>query len=150
MNEVHSTDRYDRSAAARPAVAVALAAALALAAGCGSGKNSVAGKVTLNGTPVKGGVVTFIAGNTVKVANINDDGEYLLDDPPEGSARVTVQSLSTQVPMPMGVPRGVRDSRLPPPAAASQPLPRKYASPDNGLAVEVTRGRQKFDIALTP
>jgi hypothetical protein len=39
---------------------------------------------------------------------------------------------------------------LPQPQAAAQALPRKYANPDNGLTFTVTKGRQKFDIELTP
>ena len=39
---------------------------------------------------------------------------------------------------------------LPAPPAPQQPLPRKYANPDNGLTCTVTKGRQTFDIELTP
>ena len=59
---------------------IPLAVVLLFAAGCG-GKSRVAGTVTLNGSPVKGGVVTFIgADNQRKAANINADGEYQLFD----------------------------------------------------------------------
>ena len=78
---------------------LALAAALLLAAGCDS-KGGVSGRVTLNGAPVKGGLVTFIgADKEQKVANISGDGEYRIDGVLPGTVKVTVTNLSTYVPV---------------------------------------------------
>jgi hypothetical protein len=129
---------------------VSLAALLLAAAGCGG--NRVVGKVTLNGVPVKSGLVTFYGeGQLQKVANINVDGEFQLDEPPPGISRVTVQNLSTYVPMDRRVmlPRQSKVS-LPMPAAPTEALPRKYADPYNGLQFTATGGKQRFDIELTP
>ena len=130
---------------------IPLAVVLLFAAGCG-GKSRVAGTVTLNGSPVKGGVVTFIgADNQRKAANINADGEYQLDEPPAGAVKVTVTGLPAKLPTQLTPMPGVHGApSLPQPQAAAQALPRKYANPDNGLTFTVTKGRQKFDIELTP
>jgi hypothetical protein len=141
MNESHSADR--------PWLSLALAASLSLAVGCG-GRDRVAGKVTLNGAPVKGGVVTFLVGQEQKAGSINAEGEYVVERPPRGAARVTVQGAATELRMPVPRRAAGKDARQLPAPAASDALPGKYAKPDNGLTFEVTGGRQTFDIALTP
>jgi hypothetical protein len=136
---------------ARSCGALALAAALLLVAGC-SDKSVVAGKVTFNGAPIKGGIVTFIgAHNERQVANINGDGVYVMEDPPGGAVKVTVTGPRVNIRMPATAPPVVKNPHLLPPLpAASQPLPWRYARPDNGLTFVVTKGRQTYNIDLTP
>ncbi len=128
-----------------------LPAALVFVPGC-SETNSVSGKVTFNGAPVKAGFVTFIgADNKRKVANIGSDGEYQLNQPPMGTVKVTVAGVSGSAPLPRAgrsVPRDLHGVSQESPS--SQALPRRYADPDNGLTFEVTGGAQRFDIELTP
>ena len=140
--------RRGRSRATRLGGALTLTATLLVVAGCGG--NRVAGKVTLNGKPVKGGLVAFHGeGQQPKVANINADGEYVLEDPPVGTVAVTVRSLSTSLPMDaMPMPRG--NAKLLPTPTAVEALPRKYELPNNGLTFTNTGGGQTFDIDLTP
>jgi hypothetical protein len=137
--------------AVRPRAALALAAAVLFAAGC-SGTGTVAGKVTLNGAPVTDGVVTFIgADNRQKAAPIDADGGYRIDNPPAGTVQVTVRSLAPPIRTPPGGPPATKGAHLLPPLPPPpQPLPRKYATPNNGLTFVVTRGRQTFDIDLKP
>jgi hypothetical protein len=132
----------------RIALMIATAAILFSTSGCG--KNRVTGKVTLNGSPVKSGVVTFHGeGQRQNVANINADGEYMADNLPPGTYAVSVRSLPTNVMMgPMRLPHGVQPP-LPTPAA-SEYIPRKYESSNSGLTFTVSSGAQQFDIALTP
>jgi hypothetical protein len=127
-----------------------MSAAVFLAAGC-SQKGTVSGQVTLNGAPVRGGVVTFLGeDNQPRIANINSEGEYSVTGVPLGTARITVTSLGTSVAMPRTM-YALRDLHgLPQPPAAAPQLPRKYANPENGLTWVVEKGDQKFDIALTP
>jgi hypothetical protein len=151
MSELFSTWlRSGRCRATRLGGALMLTATLLLAAGCGNRGNRVAGKVTLNGTPVKGGLVAFHGeGQKQKVANINADGEYAIDDPPAGTVAVTVRSLPTNLPMgSMPPPQG--NAKLLPTPTAVEALPRKYELPNNGLTFTNTGGTQKFDIELTP
>jgi hypothetical protein len=128
-----------------------LASALVLIPGC-SETNSVSGKVTLKGEPVKAGFVTFIGeDNHRKVANIGSDGEYTLNQPPMGTVKVTVAGVTTTAPAPKAGQRAMRDVHgVAQEEGSSQAVPRRYADPNNGLTFNVTGGTQRFDIELTP
>src|SRR5262249_32301451 len=126
-----------------------------LVSGCGGKTNLVSGKVTLNGSPLKGGLVTFLgAGKAQAVANINNDGDYQMDNPPVGTVKVTIMQLPTNLPMRGTAPPRSAIARAPvpdlKPPSAGEPVPRKYQNPDNGLTYTVTRGRHTFDIHLDP
>jgi hypothetical protein len=130
---------------------LALAAVLALASGCVR-TGSVSGQVRLNGVPLHGGVVTFIGPDgEQKVANIGSEGEYRVDGLPADTVKITVTNLGTNVSMPMTRSAVMKDTHgLPQPPSTQSALPRKYANPDNGLTLTVTKGKQTFDIDLTP
>jgi hypothetical protein len=68
-------------------------AAVLVAVGCsGKGaKNSVTGKVTMNGQPVKGTVV-FLGANSEKQGGIEGDGTYYIQDPPLGEVTVLIKA----------------------------------------------------------
>jgi hypothetical protein len=129
----------------------ALVAILFMIAGCGS-QERVTGKVTLDGSPVTGGMVTFIGEDKrEKSATISSDGEYCIDDLEQGNFKVTVCNFSTALPMMrVGAPAGADLHGLPAPPPPQQSLPRRYARRDNGLTFIATGGRQRFDINLTP
>lgn len=63
-----------------------------VSAGCGPSKGSVTGKVTLDGTPLKGGRVDFVnnSGGSSATAELNDDGTYTVDSLTAGEYSVTV------------------------------------------------------------
>jgi len=81
------------------------------------------------------------------------DGTYKVENVPAGQAKIAVKASSMPV-APVGpTPKGILDmSKAPPPKVFSsvQP-PAKYASPNNGLVLEVKgSGRQDYDIKLAP
>jgi hypothetical protein len=137
-----------------PSLALVLIA-LAWAAGCGrSGpKNSVSGKVLLEGRPVAGTVAFIGPDGKEALAPINPDGTYTVANPPAGQVRIVVRGIlgvggAANLPpeveklMPAGAPA--------PAAKAGVPPPERYATPDSGLTFNVTKGKQKHDITLEP
>ena len=64
----------------RPPRALALACSLAFLAGCGGGVSSVAGTVTLDGTPIDSGTITLVpqAADGAKVSGAIADGKYAI------------------------------------------------------------------------
>jgi hypothetical protein len=126
-----------------------LFAALACLTGCpgggpGDAKNSVSGKVTLNGQPVSG-MVGFIGSDGKEVpAPIKPDGTYIVDNPPTGDVKVVVRGMQGP-----SLPKGVTMQDMGGPQGV-QPPP-KYASPaTSGLTFNVTGGKQNYNIELTP
>jgi hypothetical protein len=111
---------------------VMLLAATALAGGCVGSKpahpDSLGGKITTNGQPVRSIVVT-VSGSDGKSAGgmTNEEGVYLIPDPPKGK-------LAFQLSPPGG----------------KATFPRKYTKPNNGLAFEYTGGTQTYDLDLRP
>ncbi len=122
-----------------------LFALVLLAAGCSAGKGSISGKVSLNGTPVAGGTITFQSevGNREVFSALIKDGQYSIEGVPTGKARVTVKNLGPGA-------GGKQDGNR----AASQgasPIPARYADPDSsGLSLTVRPGEQSYPVDLTP
>ncbi|MDY3551519.1 carboxypeptidase-like regulatory domain-containing protein [Gemmata sp. JC717] len=87
---------------------------------------SLSGKVTVNGKPLSGGVVTAYRGSSkVMEASIEVDGNYTFADPPSGEYYITVTKTDT----PSTYSRPVR-------------LPTKYADPgSSGLRATVVSDR---------
>ena len=110
-------------------------------AGCGGGgtPTEVTGKVTMNGSPLPGGKVTFVfddAKTPPATTNIQGDGGYTLVTPPEGSVKITVEG--------MGRPSVVQKD-TPPPVK----VPAKYAKAQtSGLTYTVIKGKQTKDLEL--
>jgi hypothetical protein len=164
--------------------AVALQMAALAFVGCQSSGNAnypvrVTGKVTYNGSPVGGGVVTFHAadGTPIQVP-IAPDGTYTADGLPEGAMAVTVETESVNrkqeeyrgqggggmmskygkgggggAAAPKG--KGMQMSPVPPGAGGGvEPnyvkIPAKYADKaTSGLSVTLKSGKQTYDIRLT-
>jgi len=131
-----------RRAAALPLVAL-------LAAGCGRiGQGSFHGTITVAGTPLPHGSITFLpeAGDRDPVTAAIIDGVYDTGPMPAGPARITIVH-STHAPA-----RAGGDFAARPPAPADMPrVPAKYHSPDtSGLAVTVRPGANTFDHDLKP
>jgi hypothetical protein len=144
-----------------------------LAGGCGKGSvGTLSGKVSYKGQPLTGGTVFFFpekskTGNFA--APIKEDGSYKITNLPLGLAKVSIETGGAGGPPPevlksMG-PMGSRmaakameekkkmmkDTGRPDvgASAASVSLPEKYADPEkSGISVNVTGGKQTFDISL--
>jgi hypothetical protein len=103
---------------------------------------TMAGQVTLNGTPLPGGIVSFFdsKGQTQSGA-ISKDGAYSVPNIIPGKAQISVLTLSERAIHPD--PEGRRNPSY-------VPVPAKYMDfRTSGLTVEVKIGKQDFDIPLT-
>ena len=107
--------------------------------GCGQGKGSVAGKVALDGTPLKGGRVDFVntGGGAGATVEIDGDGGYAVPVLMAGDYAVTV---STEYLKPNAAAGGMPGARAggmtsgPPPSAAKGkegPVPKEVKAPAN-------------------
>lgn len=118
-----------------------------LAIGCAKGaptdRVSVSGKVTLNGQPVDGAIVTFAStdSGTPGAGMTAADGTYKLSVKPGSYA-----AMVTKFEVPVGSPDQPADE-IPP----KQLLPAKYGSPmQSPLKFEVEKGSPNvFDLPLT-
>jgi hypothetical protein len=138
----------------RPRVALqALAAAATLAlAGCGVPKGELEGKVTFNGQPLTGGMVIIQPSkgwtdddNAVATSTkIEPDGSYYLSNIPLGPAKLGVQTMGA-------FKLGINPANEPREwFGKGVPIPLQYGDPNkSGLSVEIKRGKQGHDIALT-
>jgi len=132
-----------------------LSAAIVFAAGCGKAgpKNTVSGKVTLNGSPVMGDVVFVGGGKEAKGPILN--GEYTINDPPIGEVDVLVKGLEGAAGAPAGglkPPPGSKGDGLLDGAGAGSavPAPAKYSQPGSLPKFTVKGGKQTHDIDLKP
>ena len=135
------------------ASAFLLASLLVTLAGCGGkgsgAKNTVSGKVTMNGQVVAGQVV-FVGGNKEYPSPIGPDGNYQIIDPPNGEYVVLVKPPIGGTISPKGVGGG-KGSDLPGTGAGTgTPPPAKYGTAAGGLKFTVSGGEQKNDIDLKP
>ena len=136
----------------QPRTAFAFVALLlpALAAGCGQSWGTVEGKMTLSGKPVKRALVTFLpeAGNAYPVTVV--DGKYESSDIPVGPAKVTV--MTAQLPPTVEEAKG--GDLIAPVRKKQEPIPEipdKYQDAGtSGLTLDIKRGKNTFDINLTP
>jgi hypothetical protein len=114
----------------------------------------ISGQVTFKGEPLGSGQVTFYGPHTTVPASIGNDGTYTARKVPLGSFKVTVETF----PPPGGGKSGpsalqqgtvVVDGQPVPPPGKYVEIPTKYKDPaKSDLAVEVTGGKQQFDIPL--
>lgn len=131
------------------AAAVAAAALSLFVAGCGGGGGTVSGTVTLDGNPLKTGVVTFhpVAGGAAAIGAVTKDGSYEVaigteTAIPQGEYLVTVDGSepTTSEPGP-GPPT--------PPAPPRRIIPDKYANKDTtDLRATVKAGSNKIPLEL--
>jgi hypothetical protein len=125
------------------------ASALLLVIGCG-GNGTVTGKVTLNGQPVPGGLVSVIPDgpdteqfSAPSKGKIERDGTYTVVNVPKGKAKITVITAKTFGSI--SHPDAIKD-----PFGPYMPIPDIYKDPaKTPLALEVARGKQEFNIAMT-
>jgi hypothetical protein len=133
------------------AAAIAAAALSLFVAGCGGGGGTVSGTVTLDGTPIKGGVgvVTFhpVGGGPAAMGAVTADGTYTVaigteTAVPAGEYLVTVEYTETATSEPgPGPPK--------PPPPPRRLTPEKYANKDTtDLRVPVKAGGNKIPLEL--
>lgn len=132
---------------------IAMAAALAaVAVGCSSkpdDRSEVRGKVTLGGTAVDEGLVTFHGTNGKQATGgIRPGGEYTVSDAPPGVCQITVRGVPGNT---IGVSGAGGPHATSMPGAGPRPslIPKKYATPGNGLTHDVKPGPQTCDLSLT-
>jgi hypothetical protein len=129
--------------AARACKWVFAAAALLAVTGCG-GTGDVTGKVTLDGAPLRGGIVTVYDSQQLNHSGlITSDGTYTVAGVPLGKADIAVE---TSPPAHFGAnPRN-------PPRELWGPytkIPLRYKDPTkSGFTLEIKRGKQEKDLPL--
>ena len=136
----------------------------AAVAGCAK-TGTVAGKVSVDGRPVRGGIVTFLGADVEPgtqnstTGTIQPDGTYEANKVPVGPIKV---SLMPDPAIRMGPPkdpvsprdreRGLapKNTAAPAETAAPVPIPPKYTKFDtSGLTLTVHGGTNPFDIDMT-
>jgi hypothetical protein len=112
--------------------------------GCAN-QGTVSGKVSLNGKPLPGGVVTVIDGDGQShTGGISKTGTYSVSNIAPGKALVTVVTMGSR-PSVKGPEAGPSNS-----LGEYVPVPAKYMDPQqSGLALDVKAGKQEFDIQMT-
>jgi hypothetical protein len=146
-------------------VSLTLVALLGLA-GCTGSSNTgtVKGKVTYKGQPLKGGTVSFQVGEKYapQPAEIQEDGTYVAENVPLGTAKVAVETESLKPPSgmqgkypPPAPPNPkVKSEEYKPPDPAERAkryvrIPDKYMNPDtSGLSTPVKSGTNTYDIDI--
>jgi hypothetical protein len=127
---------------------VLLLPGLLLPLGCAPATSTVTGFVTLDGSSVPEGTVSFLMEDgTVHSAIILPNGAYQAEMVPLGRAKVTIipkaaAGLSDE---------DIKNQKAPPKAEAPKVVvPSRYASADtSGLSCEVKGKETKYDIPLT-
>ncbi len=142
---------------------------LGLAVGCGKGGGTLSGKVTYKGETVQRGVIHFFPegkGGDFS-APIKPDGTYTISNLPRGQVKIGVATGTGEPPDPTkrrgmggqmaakGMEKAKEKMGGPPPdkvaasGAGGPTVPDSYADPNkSGLQVEVTGGKQTFDINI--
>jgi hypothetical protein len=150
---------------ARASCALVSCAALVFA-GCSGGKGTITGTVTLNGSPLPAGIISFHSevGNKEVFNAPIQNGNYSIEGVPAGKARVTVR-VAKSGPAPasgaakggLPAPSSGGDTGATTPSKSATPVvtvsgvPDRYGDPDkSGLELDVQSGSQTFPVTLTP
>jgi hypothetical protein len=136
----------------RFASAALIVSACVVLVGC-SRKPAVEGKISVRGTPLNAGTVTFRSGEVVRGATIRRDGTYEIPDCPPGKYTVTVEvptfkfaKNSGAVPKAAPMPGKVEPSDpTPPPVAVDA---RYRDATQSGLSFTVSPDNRNIDIEL--
>lgn len=136
----------DHRKACRPGAIVLLT--LAAFTGCADSAardaSVVSGKVTLAGSPITSGAVLFMtdAGNAAS-AELKADGTYVVHCEP-GRFKVAVTPPAPPDPL------ATAATATPAASASTSPIPKRYHDfGTSGLVLDVKKGNNTFDIALT-
>jgi hypothetical protein len=154
----------------RAAIVLALLVPVVFTTGCDTPRSRVHGKVTVQGKPVTGGTVIFLAkDNLTYLADINPDGTYAATGIPRGPVRVSVQQPPARPPSraegapPRGGPgstaeaaaddkgKRARQTELPDTGSAAKgpAVPAVYTDPNkSGLSFELSEPDQEYLIDL--
>jgi hypothetical protein len=131
-------------------------------AGCSGGKGTVSGKVSYNGTMLKGGNIVFLStvGKPSISCTINEDGSYTAEGVTAGPVKILVETASLKSPppnaaakkyepppgqkLPEGYQTGMTDN-----SKRYVEIPEKYNDPDKtDQLYTVTSGKQEKNIEL--
>jgi hypothetical protein len=116
-------------------------------AGCGGRQGTVSGKVTLNGAPLPGGLVSiYDSEDQTRTSKINQDGSYTMSNVAPGPAKASVLTMDARTDI-----RDQGDGSRPKTNAFGPyvAIPPKYMNKDtSGLNLEVKSGKQDFDMPL--
>jgi hypothetical protein len=131
----------------------AIVAGSVVLTGCG-GRPDVKGTVSVRGTKLNAGTVTFRSGDLVRGATIQPDGSFAIPECPPGQYKVTVevpnlkfQKNPTAVPKAAPMPGKVESTD--PPAAIPVAVDAKYRDADrSGLTYTVSSEVRNIDIEL--
>jgi hypothetical protein len=115
------------------------AAILTLAAGCGPPTGSITGTVTFDGTPLDGGIISFVpaTGNSV-AATIQPNGAYSVSGVPPGEAVVVI----TQGPSLAEQGKTLKEGKSKAPSPAKSPITEKYG--------DVNKSQLRFTVQVGP
>lgn len=113
--------------------------------------NSLTGTITFNGKPVSFATIMVKgADGTEKNGPTDEQGKYIVVDPPEGPLKFKI--VAVPPPPPPGAPEagqgGGAPAWKPPPGALS--LPKRYGDFENEVTFTYEGGKQTFDIELKP
>lgn len=125
----------------------AFALATVFLAGCAPATGTVQGKITVNGTPLTAGLITFHSevGNHDAFSAPVKDGRYETGAIPAGPCKVTVIHSSVAKPAAGGSDLGRART------AGAVEVPEKYGRADtSGLTFTIKLGANTFDRDLTP
>jgi hypothetical protein len=130
-------------------------AGVVLLAGCGRGGlpfGRVAGQVTLDGKPVKEGVIMFVPERGPSASGLIEHGQYSLTTRSAGDGAVTGKHRVYFGPKFQAAPPPPdnREGRMLPPPLKSDFPPPRYGTPESsGLTAEVQRGANTLDFNLS-
>jgi hypothetical protein len=125
----------------------AFALATVFLVGCAPATGTVQGKITVNGTPLPAGLITFQSevGNHDALSAPVKDGRYETGPIPVGPCKVTVIHSSVARPAAGGSDLGRART------AGVVEVPEKYGRADtSGLTLTIKSGANMFDRNLTP
>ncbi len=131
--------------------------------GCTPEQGAVSGRVTYRRQPLAGATILFYEeGQRVRSCVAGADGGYRAAHVAPGKVRVAVVvtpavppglvRANCNAPKEVRAPQGTTGGlRIIGPSASAERIPTKYASPErSGLALQVVRGEQSWDIDLQP
>lgn len=134
-------------------------------AGCQRGNpgGELAGQVTIDGEPVRGGnvIIANDDGTIIQIGRIGDDGRYSVAEPPLGDVKIAVQTSQFKGFKGTTASNGAEDTQgrgsggmiVPDPKTLGMTyvwVPEQYEDYNtSGLTLKIKRGKLEHDIKLT-